>query len=106
MSRLAPQSPSNDTHGGEGSRGFETRPPRFYQFEDVYMSDEPKTPVLYRHHIHSAMREAVAAMREREEARNGKGWSSTERQVLEDALKAMNERRYVDIKEEYEYVSR
>ena len=70
------------------------------------MSDKPEIPVLYRYHIHTALREAVAAMREREEARNGVGWCSSEREVLEDALKAMNERRYVDIKEEYEYVSR
>ena len=70
------------------------------------MSDKPETPVLYRHHIHSALREAVASMRKREEAVNGKGWRSSEREVLEDALKAMNEGRYVDIKEEYQYGGR
>lgn len=70
------------------------------------MADKPETPVLYRHHIHTALNEAVKAMREREEARNGKGWSSTEREVLEDALEAMNERRHVDIREEYEYGGR
>ncbi len=54
-------------------------------------------PLLYRHHIHTALSEAVAAMKEREEAANGVGWKSTQREVLEDALKAMDEGMPVDI---------
>ena len=55
-------------------------------------------PLLYRHHIHTALSEAVAAMKEREEAANGVGWKSTQREVLEDALNAMNARKPVDIR--------
>ena len=53
------------------------------------MTDD--TAVLHTHHIHTALHEAVKAMKRREEHYNGKGWCSTERSVLEDALKALNE---------------
>lgn len=60
------------------------------------MSDE--IPVLHRHHIHTALYEAVKGMKRWEEHYNGEGWCSTNRQVLEDALEAMNEGRPVDIR--------
>ncbi len=56
-----------------------------------------RRPVLYRHHIHVALNEAVKHMTAREEAANGVGWKSTQREVLEDALKAMDEGIPVDI---------
>ena len=56
-----------------------------------------RRPILYKHHIHTALSEAVAAMKEREESTHRPGWKSTQREVLEDALTAMNEGRPVDI---------
>ncbi len=61
------------------------------------MTDQA-TPVLHRHHIHTALNEAVKAMKKREEAENGEGWRSIQRQVLEEALEALNERRYVEVR--------
>lgn len=60
------------------------------------MTDKP--PVLYKHHIHTALNEAVKQMTAREEADNGVGWKSTQREVLEDALEAMNQGKPVDIR--------
>ncbi len=57
-----------------------------------------RRPVLYRHHIHTALNEAVKLMTSREEAANGVGWKSTEREVLEDALEAMNHGKPIDIR--------
>ncbi len=56
-----------------------------------------RRPVLYRHHIHLALREAVMSLKIREEAANGEDWKSTQREVLEDALESMNLGLPVDI---------
>lgn len=61
--------------------------------------DKP-TPVLRRHHIHQALNEAVKAMKEREESQLGEGYRTSMRQVLEEALEAMNEGRRVSLVED------
>lgn len=56
-----------------------------------------KIPILRREHIHIALRAAVEQMTREEEARCGVGWRSTQRQVLEDALEALNDGRPVEV---------
>ena len=57
-----------------------------------------QTPVLYRHHIHTALSEAVAAMKKREEKDNGEGFCSCSRSCLEDALESLSNGGTVDIR--------
>lgn len=55
------------------------------------------TPTLYKHHVHKALYVAVGTMKEDEEKRNGEGWCSTERRVLEDALEALNKGQHLRV---------
>lgn len=53
--------------------------------------------IIHEDHLYSALAAAVPTIKEEEEKRNGEGWCSCNRTVLEEALQALSERRRVKL---------